>query len=68
MIRFILKQIIQTYRYAVSPFLGNNCRFRISCSKHMIICLEQYGLIVGFFFGALQITKCHPWTVRENGQ
>lgn len=56
---FIL--IISVYRYAVSPFLGNNCRFHPSCSHYAQDAIALHGVFRGIYLTLLRIGKCHPW-------
>ena len=52
---------IKGYQYAISPFLGNHCRFSPSCSNYALEAIETYGLIKGSLLGIKRIGKCHPW-------
>lgn len=56
---FIL--IISLYRYAVSPFLGNNCRFHPSCSHYAQDAIALHGIFRGIYLTLRRIGKCHPW-------
>ena len=56
---FIL--IISLYRYAVSPFLGNNCRFHPSCSHYAQDAIATHGVFRGLCLTLCRIGKCHPW-------
>lgn len=56
---FIL--IISLYRYAVSPFLGNNCRFHPSCSHYAQDAIALHGIFKGIYLTLRRIGKCHPW-------
>ena len=52
---------INFYKYIISPFLGNNCRFLPTCSEYTKESIIKYGVIKGFWFGLKRIVKCHPW-------
>lgn len=52
---------IKIYQYAISPFLGNHCRFSPSCSSYAIRAIETHGLVKGVLLGIKRIGKCHPW-------
>ncbi|MDO5616490.1 MAG: membrane protein insertion efficiency factor YidD [Cruoricaptor ignavus] len=58
---FPLVILIKFYQYAISPWLGKNCRFHPTCSQYMLEALKIHGLFRGFFLGAKRISKCHPW-------
>ncbi|WP_293267959.1 membrane protein insertion efficiency factor YidD [Neptunomonas sp.] len=57
----ILTGLIRIYQYAISPFLGSNCRFYPSCSHYMLEAIETHGLFKGLGLGCRRILKCHPW-------
>ena len=52
---------VKWYRYAISPLLGNNCRFHPSCSNFTVNAIESHGLIKGGYLSSKRILKCHPW-------
>ena len=54
--------IIKFYQKFFSPLLGPSCRFPVSCSNNMLLCLDRFGLVVGFYFGISQVFCCHPWS------
>ena len=53
--------IIRIYQYAISPFLGNRCRFLPTCSEYFVEALNTQGLIKGLILGVKRILKCHPF-------
>lgn len=57
----MLTYLIRAYQYAISPLLGNNCRFYPSCSHYMLEAIEIHGLLKGIGLGTRRILKCHPW-------
>lgn len=52
--------ILRFYQTAVSPFLGNRCRFYPTCSSFTIEAIEKLGL-KGILLGIRRILKCHPF-------
>ena len=60
MISYLLISLIKLYKYFISPFLGQNCRFLPTCSEYFIECLKIYGPGKGFYLGIKRIGKCHP--------
>ena len=56
----ILIKIIKFYQLAVSPYLGNNCRFFPTCSQYFIDALKAYGFFKGTIIGLKRILSCHP--------
>ena len=60
MIRKLLLLLIKLYKKAISPLLGNNCRFYPSCSAYTYEAIEKFGVLKGIFLGMKRIMKCHP--------
>lgn len=59
--RRLLLTSIKTYRYAVSPMLGSNCRFFPSCSDYAEQAIQKYGALKGTALALGRIARCHPW-------
>ena len=57
----LLLVLIRCYQYAISPFLGQSCRFYPSCSDYTAQAIEKYGAIKGTYLGLKRILRCHPW-------
>lgn len=52
---------VRFYQLAISPWLGQNCRFIPSCSAYMIEAVEKYGAVRGVLKGLARIGRCHPF-------
>ena len=39
--------LIRVYQYALSPFLGKNCRFYPTCSEYAEEAFSRYGFFKG---------------------
>lgn len=52
---------IKVYRYLLSPFLGQCCRFYPSCSQYAETAIERFGLAKGSFLTIKRLLCCHPW-------
>ena len=59
--RKTLKAIIQFYRFAISPFLGNNCRFHPTCSQYALDALNTKTLFKALPLIIIRVSKCHPF-------
>jgi len=59
--RKLLIGFITLYRYALSPFLGNNCRYHPTCSCYTQEAISRYGVVRGGWLGVKRISRCHPW-------
>ncbi|MCT7904642.1 MAG: membrane protein insertion efficiency factor YidD [Candidatus Ornithobacterium hominis] len=55
---FIL--LIKFYQWAISPWLGSNCRFTPTCSQYGIEALKTHGLYYGLYLTIRRILRCHP--------
>ncbi len=58
--KFILLLLLHFYRKAISPYLGNNCRFHPTCSVYAMQAIEKYGAMKGSWLAIKRIGKCHP--------
>lgn len=52
---------VRFYQVAISPLIGNNCRFSPTCSHYMIRAIEEWGVFKGLYLGIRRLLKCHPW-------
>ena len=53
--------LVQIYRYAISPWLGANCRYEPTCSAYALEALKKHGAFKGTALAAKRIARCHPW-------
>ena len=53
--------LVWLYRLAISPWLGNNCRYDPSCSEYAMDALRIHGAFRGSWLAANRIGRCHPW-------
>lgn len=58
---FWLVGAIGLYRRCVSPLLGDNCRYRPTCSEYAQDAVRIHGLGKGVVLAARRIGRCHPW-------
>lgn len=59
--RDLLIGLLRLYQAAVSPYIGDCCRFHPSCSEYMIGSIRLNGAIVGVLDGVRRLGKCHPF-------
>lgn len=57
----LLLRLIRAYQWAISPLLGNVCRFEPSCSRYAAACIETHGPWRGALLSAVRLCKCHPF-------
>ncbi|HEX7047342.1 MAG TPA: membrane protein insertion efficiency factor YidD [Gammaproteobacteria bacterium] len=58
--RSILIFLIKSYRLALSPYLGGQCRFHPTCSAYSLEAIERYGARRGGWLMLRRIGRCHP--------
>ncbi|MFC1566083.1 membrane protein insertion efficiency factor YidD [Candidatus Neomarinimicrobiota bacterium] len=57
----ILKAAIILYRFFISPFLGNNCRFHPTCSQYALDVLNTKTFLKALPLIVIRVSKCHPF-------
>jgi len=57
----VLLFVLRAYRLALSPWLGNQCRFAPTCSQFAIEAIERFGPWRGLWLAAGRVLRCHPW-------
>jgi len=64
---FLIK-FIKFYKFLISPFLGNSCRYFPTCSDYSIEALKTFGFIKGIFLIIKRIFSCHPIKFLGGGE
>ena len=59
--KVLILTFLKIYKFLISPFLGNNCRFLPSCSDYAYEVITEKGVIIGSILAFKRLTKCHPW-------
>lgn len=57
----ILVAVVRAYQYALSPMLGQHCRFHPSCSAYAAEAIERHGASRGVWLALKRVARCHPW-------
>jgi putative membrane protein insertion efficiency factor len=60
-VRTILIWVIRAYQFAISPMLGQTCRYYPSCSTYALQAIERHGVIKGSWLAVRRLARCHPW-------
>jgi putative membrane protein insertion efficiency factor len=53
--------VLRGYRFALSPLIGNQCRFAPTCSHYAIDAIERFGAGRGSLLALRRVLRCHPW-------
>jgi putative membrane protein insertion efficiency factor len=53
--------VIRAYRYLLSPWWGNQCRFDPTCSEYAMQAIQEHGALRGSWLALRRLGKCHPW-------
>jgi hypothetical protein len=61
MTRYFFLALIRGYQIAISPLLGDHCRFYPSCSHYAYQAIGKYGIFKGGYLAVLRLLKCHPF-------
>jgi putative membrane protein insertion efficiency factor len=61
MLKALLLALLRFYRTAISPWIGNVCRFEPSCSRYSMDCIEHFGAAKGSWLTVKRLCKCHPF-------
>jgi uncharacterized protein len=58
----VLIALLRFYKLAVSPLLGNRCRFYPSCSDYAREAIQYHGAARGTYLAAKRLCRCHPFS------
>jgi putative membrane protein insertion efficiency factor len=61
-LRRLLIWPIRFYRYFLSPWIGQSCRFTPTCSVYTMEAIETHGAGAGVYLGFKRICRCHPFS------
>lgn len=58
----VLIALLRFYKVAVSPLLGNRCRFYPSCSDYAREAIQYHGAARGAYLAVRRVCRCHPFS------
>ena len=56
----IILLLIRIYQIAISPLLGQNCKFYPSCSNYSIEAFKKYNFFKASYLTVKRLLKCNP--------
>jgi len=57
----VLVALIGAYRFLLSPWIGQHCRFHPTCSLYSREALIHHGALKGSALTISRLARCHPW-------
>jgi putative membrane protein insertion efficiency factor len=57
----VLLAMIRAYRFLVSPWVGNQCRYWPTCSEYAAEAIGRHGAMRGGWLAARRVLRCNPW-------
>ena len=63
-----LIKLISGYRYLISPFISQSCRYLPTCSEYSIEALQTFGFFKGTCMSIKRILSCHPIKFLGGGE
>jgi putative membrane protein insertion efficiency factor len=61
-IRTALIALIRAYQYAISPLLGQRCKYYPSCSSYAVEALREHGVVRGLGLATWRLLRCNPFS------
>lgn len=55
-----VRAALKAYKLTLSPYIGQACRFRPTCSEYMASALIEHGPLLGSWMGVRRICRCRP--------
>jgi putative membrane protein insertion efficiency factor len=59
--QFVVIQILQAYKWAISPMFPPACRYVPTCSEYAMEAVERYGAVRGSWLALVRLLRCHPF-------
>jgi len=60
-VKWLLLALLRGYRFLLSPWLGNGCRFWPTCSAYAMEAIETHGAARGVWMTLVRLARCHPY-------
>jgi uncharacterized protein len=56
----LVLQVLQAYKWAVSPLFPPACRYVPTCSEYAMEAVEHHGVMRGGLMAVWRLLRCHP--------
>lgn len=57
----LLRLLVRSYQWLLSPLLPPACRFHPTCSAYAAGALERHGALKGSWLAVRRVLRCHPF-------
>jgi putative membrane protein insertion efficiency factor len=58
----LLVLLVRGYQLAVSPLLGDRCKYHPTCSQYAVDALREHGAARGLVLASWRLLRCNPWS------
>jgi putative membrane protein insertion efficiency factor len=58
----LLVLLVRGYQRALSPLLGDRCKYHPTCSQYAVDALCEHGALRGTVLAAWRVLRCNPWS------
>lgn len=55
-----VRSALRAYKLTLSPWIGQGCRFRPTCSEYTAEALINHGPFAGSWLGLKRVCRCRP--------
>jgi putative membrane protein insertion efficiency factor len=57
----LLIALVRAYRFLLSPWVGDACRFQPTCPQYALDALAEHGALKGTWLTVRRLGRCHPF-------
>jgi putative membrane protein insertion efficiency factor len=58
----LLVLLVRGYQWALSPLLGDRCKYHPTCSQYAVDALREHGALRGTVLAGWRVLRCNPWS------
>ena len=62
LLRRVVVLPIRLYQRALSPVVGERCKYYPSCSEYAAQAITRFGILRGLVLAAWRLLRCNPWS------